>query len=268
MKYISITLILSLLFIVVISPSSVYCQYGSAKEASLKIPANNIQSPDKILDNLIKTVPAEKWREYQKSNTSIGITDRQDACINIGDKSANALLCVFLKDDTATWFRIRKFKNASKRLNIRSDEIETIAEGIEEDLDAGDTPTKAQKVKKRINLVRIKLEEALIDIGKEEDAFLIEVGSWIEALRQTSGIIIEHYSSNVSRLLSRQSETDYFMKNFKRLENKVSEKNYKNIMTALTEIRTLMGANENGVISKDSIGRMHQISTLFFKPEN
>lgn len=191
------------------------CEKGEkAEPASGNIIVMRLSNPDEALNAIIKETDSSLWGKYINTDASIGVSGREAISFHIGAKSANALLAVFLDDyDTAEKIG-GSIKSASDKLNIKSEEVETVAKKLSEDLKETDAKKKARRVKSTLNLLTDSVAGALKEIGNRNEALMIEYGAWIEVLRQTSGIVKDDYSPQAASVLRREIEAKYFKGEF------------------------------------------------------
>ena len=200
-----------------------------------------LSNPDEALNSLIQETNPEDWAAYQNTSADIPASaDREVICYHIGVKSANALLSVFLEDYETAEGIAQSIKKAADQLNIRSDEIETIAKQLVEDLEEKDEQAKAVKVKQTLNMLKDEVISVLNDIGNEAEAVMIEYGAWIDALRQTSSIIADGYSEKAASALLRSGEAEYFKRNFASFNLHSPGERYKSMLDAASQLRELM----------------------------
>jgi hypothetical protein len=232
------------------------------KETPLK---NNIiifrlSNPDEALNSLIADTDVSLWTKYQDNRTDITATDREVICYHIGVKSANALLSVFLNDYETAEKISESIKGAANKLNIKSDDIETVAKELVNALTEKDAKKKASEVKRTLNLLKDAVIEALTAIGNKGEAVMIEFGAWIEALRQTSSIILENYSVKTASALMRKGEAEYFKANFGSLNLHKPKERYKELLDDTSKLLDLMVPGASNTISQEVVGEINALT--------
>ncbi|MBN1696815.1 MAG: hypothetical protein JW881_04820 [Spirochaetales bacterium] len=219
-----------------------------------------LSNPDEALNALIADTDISLWSAWLDTSSGITATDREVICYHIGVKSANALLAVFLNDYETAEKISGSIKDAADRLNIKSDEIETAAKGLVDALGEKDENKKAQLVKKALNSLKDVVIEALEAIGNRGESVMIEFGAWIEALRQTSSIILENYSMKTASALVRKAEAGYFKARFTDLNLQHQKPRYKNILEMTSKLLDLMSLDETGSISRDVVEQINALA--------
>lgn len=220
-----------------------------------------LSNPDEALNALLKDTDPATWTKYQDPGTAITTQDREKICYHIGVKSANALLSVFLDDyDTAEKIS-GSIKDAADKLNIKSDNIETVAKKLVEDLEEKDEKIKQTKVKQTLNILKDEVIEALNNIGNKAEAVMIEYGAWIEAVRQTSHIILENYSVKTASGLQRKGEAEYFKANFGSFNLHTPSTEYKELLDATSRILELMIPGPGKAITEEAVTGINEIAT-------
>jgi NADH dehydrogenase/NADH:ubiquinone oxidoreductase subunit G len=220
-----------------------------------------LSNPDEALNALLKSTDPSSWKQFQDTSTAIKTQDREKICYNIGVKSANALLSVFLDDyDTAEKIS-SAIKDAADKLNIKSANIETVAKQLVEDLAEKDEQKKQTKVKQTLNTLKDEVVKALNKIGNKPESVMIEFGAWIEALRQTSGIILENYSTHAASALLRKGEAEYFKAQFGSFNLQNPSKRYKELLDATSKLLDLMVPGPNKSLSEETIKSINTIVT-------
>lgn len=220
-----------------------------------------LSNPDEALNALLQDTDPATWVKYQDASTNIPTQDREKICYHIGVKSANALLAVFLNDyDTAEKIS-GSIKDAAKKLNIKSDNIETIAKELVRDLEEKDEQKKQTKVKQTLNTLKDEVIEALNNIGNKSESVMIEYGAWIEAVRQTSHIILENYSPQTASALLRKGEAEYFKANFGSFNLHTPSPEYKQLLDASSRMLTLMVPGTGRTISLEAVNNINTLAT-------
>jgi hypothetical protein len=232
------------------------------KETPLKenIIIFRLSNPDEALNSLIADTDVSQWAKFQDNRIDITATDREVICYHIGVKSANALLSVFLNDYTTAEKISESIKGAANKLNIKSDDIETVAKELVDALKEKDEKKKASEVKRTLNLLKNAVIEALSEIGNRGEAVMIEFGAWIEALRQTSSIILENYSVKTAAALMRKMEAEYFKTNFGSLNLHKPRTRYKELLDETSKLLDLMVPTEANIISKEVVGTINALT--------
>jgi phosphoglycolate phosphatase-like HAD superfamily hydrolase len=220
-----------------------------------------LSNPDEALNALLKDTDSATWRKYLDASTEIKTTDRKKICYHIGVKSANALLSVFLDDyDTAEKISA-SIKDAANKLNIKSDAIETIAKQLVQDLAEKDEKVKQTKVKQTLNTLKDEVIKALNDIGNKSEAVMIEFGAWIEAIRQTSSIILENYSPQTASALLRKGEAEYFKANFGSFNLHNPSPENKQLLDVSSRMLQLMIPATGKTISREAVTDINELAT-------
>ncbi|MBN2536066.1 MAG: hypothetical protein JXB88_24510 [Spirochaetales bacterium] len=220
-----------------------------------------LSNPDEALNALIAETNPATWAQYRDTSTAITTQDREKICYHIGVKSANALLSVFLNDyDTAEKIS-KSIKDAANKLNIKSDSIETVAKELVENLAEKDEKKKQTKVKQTLNTLKDEVVKALNNIGNESEALMIEYGAWIEAIRQTSLIILDNYSPEAASALFRKGEAEYFKANFGSLNLHHPSAGYKSQLEASSKLLELIIPGPDKTISSEAVKTINEIAT-------
>lgn len=259
-------LILLLLAVVILLFALAGCEKKEkAEPAAGNIIVTRLSNPDEALNAIIKETDSSLWGKYLNRDASIGVSDREAVSFHIGAKSANALLAVFLDDyDTAEKIG-GSIKSASDKLNIKSEEVETVAKKLLEDLEETDGKKKARQVKSTLNLLTDAVAAALKGIGNRNEALMIEYGAWIEALRQTSGIVKDDYSPKAASVLRREIEAKYFKGEFQSLNLTKPSTGYETIVDATSLLLELMKADEQKSIPEHAVVKIHELATQIFE---
>lgn len=219
-----------------------------------------LSNPDEALNSLLTETDPATWVKYQDARTAIPTQDREKICYHIGVKSANALLSVFLDDyDTAEKIS-QSIKDAAKKLNIRSDAIETLAKELVTNLEEKDEKIKKTKVKQTLNTLKDEVVKALNNIGNKPEAVMIEYGAWIEAIRQTSNIILENYSPQTASALLRKGEAEYFKANFGSFNLHNPSPEYKQLLNTSSRMLELMVPGAGKTISREAISNINELA--------
>jgi hypothetical protein len=243
---------------------------GCKKKEEAEPAAGNIfiirlSNPDEVLNSIVQETDSSLWGKYLDRDAAIGVSDREAIGFHIGAKSANALLAVFLDDyDTAENIG-GSIKNASEKLNIKSENVETVAKKLTEDLKEKDEETKARKVKSTLNLLKDEVIAALKSIGNQSEALMIEYGAWIEALRQTSGIVKDDYSARAASVLRRDVEAKYFKAEFQSLNIRKPDPKYRAIVDATSQLLELMQPDEQRTVPEYAVVKIHELTTQIYK---
>jgi hypothetical protein len=220
-----------------------------------------LSNPDEALNALLKDTDSATWAKFQDTSTDITSGDRERICYNIGVKSANALLAVFLDDyDTAEKIS-GAIKDAANKLNIKSDNIEAVAKKLVEDLGEKDEAAKKTKVKQTLNALKDEVIEALNSIGNKPESVMIEFGAWIEAIRQTSSIILENYSKDAATALLRKGEAEYFKANFGSFNLNSPSARYKALLDSTSQLLELMKPGPGNSFSEEAVRAINDLAT-------
>ena len=220
-----------------------------------------LSNPDEALNALLLETDPAQWNKYQDKSTEITTSDRQVICYHIGVKSANALIAVFLNDYETAEKISTSIKDAANKLNIKSDEVETIAKQLASDLEEKDEKVKSRNVKQTLNMLQDAVVKALNSIGNKEEAMMIEFGAWIESIRLTSSIIMDDYSIVSASTLLRKLEAEYFMENFAFLNINSPSTEYVELIDAVSKLQALMQADANNSISQKAVSTINYIAS-------
>ena len=94
---------------------------------------------------------------------------------------------------------------------------------------------------------------------------MIEYGAWIEALRQTSGIVKDDYSAKAASVLRRDSEAKYFKAEFQSLGLRKTDSRYGAIVDATSRLLQLMKPDEQKTVPEDAVVKIHELATQIYK---
>ncbi len=220
-----------------------------------------LSNPDEALIVLMQNVDRDLWGSYLDDSTAYASDEPEVLAFNVGAKSTNALLAVFLDEYDTAEKLAGAIQEAAAKLNVQSAEIEAMAKALGEDFKETDEKTREEKAKQRLNLLRKTVVDALEDIGNEGVALMIEFGAWAESLRQVSGIVSEDYSPEAAQALIRGQEAKLFMKRFATLNMREEKEEYKQIIDALSKLREYMEPTSQRSVPEENVDKIHDIST-------
>ncbi len=220
-----------------------------------------LSNPDEALIVLMQNVDRDLWGSYLDESTAYASDEPEVLAFNVGAKSTNALLAVFLDEYDTAEKLAGAIQEAAAKLNVQSAEIEAMAKALGEDFKETDEKTREEKAKQRLNLLRKTVVDALEDVGNEGVALMIEFGAWAESLRQVSGIVSEDYSPEAAQALIRGQEVKLFMQRFAMLNMKDEKQEYKQIIDALSELREYTAPTSKRSISEENVDKIHGLST-------
>lgn len=203
-----------------------------------------LSKPDEALNMLKREISVDLWSDYLSVYSSSSDT-RTDISFIIGRNITNAILSVYLGDYETAEDIVKEIKLSSETLNIKSATVEALVVKLKEDLDIDDEVLRAKVVKQTVNLLQDSILLTLNEMGSEGDITYIEFGVWLEAVLITSRLVSENYSDNVSSVLNRNAELNYFIEKYTGLDNAVVD--------FLKVNREAFTSNENKIIENSKI---------------
>jgi hypothetical protein len=90
---------------------------------------------------------------------------------------------------------------------------------------------------------------------------MIEFGAWIEAIRQTSHIILENYSPQTASALLRKGEAEYFKANFGSFNLHNPSPEHKKLLDASSSMLQLMIPGTGKTISREAVLNINELAT-------
>lgn len=220
-----------------------------------------LSNPDEALLVLTESIDKDLWGKYLKKDDAVPSGSDAEIGFSLGVKSANSLLAVFLNDYDTAEKLAKSLQAGAEKLNVQSAEIEATAKQLGEDLKETDEEAKDQLVKGRLNKLREQVIYTLKDIGNKEVSLMMELGVWAEGMRQVSGLVKDDYSKQVSQVLLRLQEVEYFMKSFGLLKAKADSDKYDDLLEALSKVQEILDSVENKVVPKSDVETIHSIMT-------
>lgn len=231
---------------------------GSMDTAAGNMVITQLSNADEAVNMLLQEVDAGAWEAYIDTDTSIDTSDRDKICFNIGVKSTNALLSVAMGDyDTAEELS-DSIKNAARRLNIRSENVEVVVKRLLETLSEKNEALKRVKAKSALNQLQKEVSGTLSSIGNETEAVILEYGAWNEIVYQTSAVVKDNYSERAASVLRRVIEAEYFMKKFREFSQENNQPMYEKAAVSSGELYELM--KNNKIIPIDLVVEIYEIT--------
>ena len=220
-----------------------------------------LSNPDEALLVLTESIDKDLWGKYLKKDDAVPSGSDAGIGFSLGVKSANSLLAVFLKDYDTAEKLAKNLQAGAEKLNVQSAEIEATAKQLGEDLKETDEAAKDQLVKGRLNKLREQVIYTLKEIGNKEVSLMMELGVWAEGMRQVSGLVKDDYSEDVSQVLFRRQEVEYFMKSFGLLKAQDNTGKYDDLLDALSSVQKVLESADEKVLPKSDVETIHAIMT-------
>jgi hypothetical protein len=99
-------------------------------------------------------------------------------------------------------------------------------------------------------------------VGNQSEALMIEFGAWIEALRQTSGIVKDDYSDMAATVFRREVEARYFKTQFQTVNATKPDARYVESAEVSSRLLELMRPKS---ISEEAVNAIHQLATAAYE---
>lgn len=222
-------------------------QADDSKEIEASFPVVHLSNPDEALNMLKREINPNSWSKYLTKYNSIS-DERNELCFVIGLNITNAILSVYLDDYDTAEDIIKSIKKDADNLNIKSNTIEALIIKLSDDLKIEDKTLRSEVVKQTINLLQDSVISTLNIMGNGEEVLFLEFGGWLEAVNITSKLVINNYSENVSSVLNRSNEVNYFIERFLKLDELNETPKYIDITNPLDNSSFAFITNENHAI--------------------
>lgn len=217
-----------------------------------------ISNPDEAYALLQQETDPDTWGDHADESVEINTDDSESAAFSIGVRGTNAILLTALGDSETAEAIAQSISRAAGSLAIQTDRIDSLVQQLTELLES-DAEASDRQARIVLNSIADELAEALLQTGDEEAALALQLGIWVESLRQSAGIVVDDYSALASTVFRRRSEAAVFGREYLTLASENDE--YASLAESLLALSTAMESDANRTIPQAQIERIYDITT-------
>jgi len=214
-----------------------------------------ISNPDEAVAAINEFTDGSDWTAYLESDTTIDAESDFSVGFLLGARSANALVYAALGD----WDRAEAISDsvrvAAERLDVQTDDTEALIQALVAAFEEPDEELREVRVSRALNALRGQIVRTLNTLDEESIALAIELGAWLEGSRQAAGVTRDNYSEELSVVLMRGTESQYFLETLQRVA--VQESLQESLNPLIEEMRTVSAIMNSAVLDAQLVGDLY-----------
>lgn len=214
-----------------------------------------ISDPDEAFSTIEAYAGDANWSSYLDPATALDTDSEFATGFLLGVRSTNALLHAALGDWETAEAISESVRLAAERLDIQTDDVEALIQDVIGAFEEEDEQLREIAVSRSVNALRGTIIRTLNTLDEEEIALAIELGAWLEASRQAAGITRDAYSEELSVVLLRGSEAQYFLETLQRIG--IQKEMQDELEAVIEPIRTVSAIMNSPVATPDAVQELY-----------